>query len=182
MKKKKVILLLLSYLMTVGVMAEDDDYTMNVNLTDGGQVQFVLSGQPSVLCVDGQMIIYYGKWSKGQTSVEGNGQVFVSEVERDELSFERNQVKDLTFGMTSNIEDVKTDANRINFNLTHRSIVEISGLMADDNLQVFSLDGKNVQVPINRISDRATIDLRTMPCGSYIISVNKRFTFKLMKQ
>ena len=59
--------------------------------------------------------------------------------------------------------------------------MHVSGLQATDHLQVFSLDGKSVSVAVRRHDNEATVDLIQKPRGIYMVSVNNRFTFKLMK-
>ena len=77
---------------------------------------------------------------------------------------------------------VKSDkCQRISFNLTSAGVARVSGLQSSDRLQVFGLDGKSVSAVVSRNDGEATIDLTQQPRGIYIVSVNLRFTFKLMK-
>ena len=104
--------------------------------------------------------------------------------EEDYVSFERDQVENLTVGTTdvTTIEDVKSDkCQRISFNLTSAGVVRVSGLQPSDCLQVFSLDGKSVSAVVSRNDGEAIVDLTQQPRGISIVSVNQRFTFKLMK-
>ena len=104
--------------------------------------------------------------------------------EEDYVSFERDQVENLTVGTTdvTTIEDVKSDkCQRISFNLTSAGIARVSGLQPSDRLQVFCLDGKSVSVVMSRNDGEAIVDLTQQPRGIYIVSVNQRFSFKLMK-
>ena len=80
--------------------AQDRNYTMYVNLTDGTNVQFVLSEEnPLVESYNGKMTVYYGDF---QTTSDSDG------AEREKLVLESNQVKDLTFSKATGIE--KTEA------------------------------------------------------------------------
>lgn len=139
-----------------------------VHLKDGSKVQFMLSVQkPVVSCGRGIMKIFYQ---------EDDGEKY--------MAFERDQVEDLTFGTAdaTAIDEAKADnALRVTFDLTRDGIVRASGLLPSDHLQVFSIDGKSVNAIVNRNDRGATIDLTQKPRGLYLISVNKRFTFKLMK-
>jgi hypothetical protein len=100
------------------------------------------------------------------------------------LSFERDQVDNLTVGTTdvTAIENVKSDeCQRVSFDLTSAGVVRVSGLQPSDRLQVFSIDGRSVSAVVSRNEGEATIDLTQQPRSIYIVSVNQRFSFKLMK-
>ena len=167
MKTKPFLTLLLLWTMIVGAWAEERS-TLFVHLKDGTIVQFTLPVQkPVVSFTRGMMKVAY----------QENG-------EEDYVSFERDQVENLTVGTTdiTAIEDVKSDkCQRISFNLTSAGIARVSGLQPSDCLQVFSLDGKSVSAVVSRNDGEATVDLTQQPRGIYIVSVNQRFSFKLMK-
>lgn len=163
MKKKKFLPLLLFGLMATTALAEDEDYTMYVNLTDGSQVQFVLSKQfPFVYCCDGKMIINYDNATSN-------------------ITFERDQIKDLTYGFTSNIKSLTAASKRVKFTVMTSGELKATGLKNDDSMSVYSLDGKMMSAAISRNGTEAIIDLRSNAHGVYIISINNSFTFKYMK-
>ena len=100
------------------------------------------------------------------------------------MTFERDMVDYLKVGKTEHdgVEGVEADKeDRVCFDLTHRSVVHVSGLKASDRLQVCSLDGKSVQADVSRNDGEAFVDLSQLRSGVYIVSVNGSFTFKLMK-
>ena len=167
MKTKPFLTLLLLWTMIVGAWAEERSILF-VHLKDGTIVQFTLPVQkPVISFTRGMMKVAY----------QENG-------DEDYVSFERDQVENLTVGTTdvTAIEDVKSDeAQRVSFNLTSAGVVRVSGLQPSDHLQVFGLDGKSVSAVVSRNDGEATVDLTQQPRGIYIVSVNQRFTFKLMK-
>lgn len=167
MKTKTFLTLLMLLTMTVGAWAEEHG-TLFVHLKDGTMVQFVLPVQkPVVSFTRGMMKVAFQEYGS-----------------EDYVSFERDQVENLTVGTTdaTTIEDVKSDVGqRISFDLTSAGVVRVSGLQPSDRLLVFSLDGKNVSAAVSRNDSEATVDLTQKPHGIYIVSVNHRFTFKLMK-
>ena len=167
MKTKPFLTLLLLWTMMVGAMAEEHS-TLFVHLKDGTMVQFVLPVQkPLVTFTRGMMKVAF----------QENGN-------EDYVSFERDQVENLTVGTTdvTALKDVKNDEDqRISFDLTSAGVVRVSGLQPLDRLLVFSLDGKNISAAVSRNDSEATVDLTQKPRGIYIVSVNHRFTFKLMK-
>ena len=167
MKTKPFLTLLLLWTMIVGAMAEEHS-TLFVHLKDGSIVQFTLPVQKPVV-----------SFTRGMMKV-----AFQENGNEDYVSFERDQVENLTVGTTdaTTIEDVKSDVDqRISFNLTSAGVVRVSGLQPSDRLLVFSLDGKNVSAVVSRNEGEATIDLTQQPRSIYIVSVNQRFSFKLMK-
>ena len=167
MKTKPFLTLLLLWTMIVGAMAEERS-TLFVHLKDGTIVQFTLPVQKPVV-----------SFTRGMMKV-----AFQENGDEDYVSFERDQVENLTVGTTdvNAIEDVKSDeCQRISFNLTSAGVVRVGGLQSSDRLQVFSIDGKSVSAVVSRNEGEATIDLTQQPRSIYIVSVNQRFSFKLMK-
>lgn len=177
MKKRTLLLWLLMWMMTAGALAENEEYVMYVNLTDGTNMEFVLSEKkPFVDCYEGEMTIYYGSHYTVVDSTETSWYSI-----RDNIVFERSQVKDLTFGIATGIEEVKSDNHHIAFDLSQSNFVRISGLKSKDRIEVYSLDGKKVLVPTTIQDSEAVVDLSGRPRGVYMLSVNGSFTFKIMK-
>ena len=167
MKTKPFLTLLLLWTMIVGALAEEHG-TLFVHLKDGTIVQFTLPVQKPVI-----------SFTRGMMKV-----AFQENGEEDYVSFERDQVENLTVGTTdvTAIEDVKSDkCQRISFNLTSAGVARVSGLQPSDRLQVFGFDGKSVSAVMSRNDGEAIVDLTQQPRGIYIVSVNQRFSFKLMK-
>ena len=167
MKTKPFLTLLLLWTMIVGACAEEHG-TLFVHLKDGTMVQFTLPVQKPVV-----------SFTRGMMKV-----AFQENGNEDYVSFDRDQIENLTVGTTdvTAIEDVKSDeCQRICFDLTSAGVVRVSGLLLSDRLQVFGLDGKSVSAVVSRNDGEATVDLTQQPHGIYIVSVNQRFTFKLMK-
>ena len=167
MKTKTFLTLLLLWIMTVGAWAGEQG-KLFVHLKDGSKVEFVLPVQKPVVSFTRGMM---------KVSFQENGS-------ENYVSFERDQVDNLMVGTTdvTAIEDVKSDeGQRISFDLTSAGVVRVSGLQPSDHLQVFSLDGKSINAAVSRNDGEAIVDLTQKPRGIYIVSVNQRFTFKLMK-
>ena len=167
MKARTILLGLLSWMMTASAMAEERS-TLFVNLADGSKVTFVLPIQkPTVTYEKSVMTIVYNDKDDSKY-----------------VKFLRDEVKSLEIGM-SNIDAIdeakKETDSRITFDLTRPGVVSVSGLQGGDRLKVFDLQGKVVKADISRYDDKATVDLSALRRGIYMVSVNQRFTFKLMK-
>ena len=161
-----IIPLLLSWMMATAVLSDNEGYTMNVNLKDGTMVQFVLASQkPEVWCKDGKMTIYYDSASNQYQNV----------------SFERDLVKDLTFSTSTGIKPLTGTEGKVRFILTRPGELRVTGLKDDDHLSVYTMDGKIVPASVSRSGSEAVVDLEGRAHGVYVVSVNKCFTFKLMK-
>ena len=161
--------MLLLWIMTAGAMAGENT-SLFVYLKDGTKVQFVLSKQEPTV-----------SYRRGVMTVDFHNPSEVSNYEA--LYFDRDQVNYLKVDEAdpNTIEVVKSEEPRIRFNLTRKGVVSVSGLNKDDHLQVFSLDGKNIGAIVSRHDGEATVDLTQQRRGVYVVSVNKYFTFKLMK-
>lgn len=167
-KAKTFLALLLSWTMAASAWAEDQ-CSLFVLMKDGTNVRFVLPVQkPVVRCTHGMMQIDYLSTNQGETY----------------MAFERDQVENLTVGTEEPLPNgiVSTDGvQRIQFDLTSQDVVRVCGLQKGDLVQVFGLDGKAVSVPVSRHDGEAVVDLSQQRRGVYMVSVNQRFTFKLMK-
>ena len=162
MKPKIFLAMLLSWTMAAGVMAEDIS-TVCVNLKDGSKVMFVLPYQAPVIT-----------YAKGMMNINDGA-----------LTFKRDEVESLTVeeknSETVGIRRAQTTRTDIRFDLTHSDVVHVSGLKDADRLQIYGLDGKSVNATVTRQDGEATVDLSQQPRGVYMVSVNQRFTFKMMK-
>lgn len=174
MKRVNMLGILLASLPLTGLRAENT-YVLNVNLTDGSKMQFLVEQQkPTASFGKGEMVVNYTSLSK----LSG------SDGELAWLSFSRDEVESLTvdFIDPTSIRDTQSDNSQLQFEVTRGSIVNVSGLRDGDYLQVVSLDGRALQIPIAQFNGEASVDLSRQPSGCYIVSVNKLFTFKLMKR
>ena len=162
--------MLLLWMMTAGAMAGENT-SLFVFLKDGTKVQFVLSKQePTITYRRGVMAVNFVNSKSEVPNYEA-------------LYFDRDQVNYLKVDEPdpNAIEEVKSDEPRIRFNLTRKGVVSVSGLNQDDHLQVYGLDGKIIDAIVSRHDGEATVDLTQQRRGVYVVSVNKNFTFKLMK-
>ena len=163
-KAKTFLVLLLLWTTTAGAWA-DDQGSLFIMTKDGKCVRFVLPVQKPIVTF-------------------GNGVMEVSISGYTYIHLERDEVDYLTVGteepQPNGIALVEGDEH-IQFDLTRKDVVRVSGLQKDDLVQVFALDGKSISTPISRHDGEAVVDLSQQRRGVYMVSVNQRFTFKLMK-
>ncbi len=171
MKLKTILPVLLLWITATCALAEETASSLFVYLKDGSKAEFVLPiKKPSVNCEKGVMYVY----NNGDDY--GNGSYSVA-FQRDEVDYLKVDKQEIL--MT--IDKVQNDEPRIRFDLTRKGVVSISGLQGTDRIQVFGLDGKSINAAISRHDGEATVDLTQQRHGVYVVSVNKSFSFKLMK-
>lgn len=175
---KKLLSLCLFAWLAVGVSAtaqsQEEPDRFFLETVDGQKFTFLFAQRPKVLCFtskDGNesylSVSFYAE----------NGSTWES------LDFDRDQVKVLTFGTaTSNgIDQVSAADRHVTFGMLQPGVVSISGLQEGDCLLVSSVDGKTIVNSTMSSDGQQTLDLSRHPRGIYVLSVNHRFTFKLMK-
>jgi hypothetical protein len=168
MKFKTILSVLLLWMTATSAMADEIASSLNVFLKNGDMVQFVLPiHNPSVRYENGEMYVY---------AYLNGGRYTPVIFSRDEVDYLKIEKVDLT-----SVEEVASDEPRIRFDLTRKGVVSINGLQSTDRIQVCSLDGKSVGAAISYHDSEATVDLTQQRRGVYVVSVNKSFTFKLMK-
>lgn len=148
--------------------AEEQPNALQLTTNDGKQYLFYFLQQPAVTFgFDGLTVTQH---------------VSVGDAERELLIFEREHVKEFRFVYdVTSINDVKSDERKVLFSMKQPGVVDVNGLQQGDRLQVVSLDGKSViSVKVSHDGTQ-TVDLRQQPRGVYVVSVNRSFTFKLMK-
>ena len=147
---------------------------LTVSLKDGSKVQFALPVE--------QPVVTFGKSQMTVTYTELSNDPSVEAAEK-RLDFERDQVESLVVGVEEVValSEVKGEEPGIRFDLTRQGVVHVSGLSDSDRLMVVALDGKQVKPAVSRNGSEAMVDLSGLPRGCYILSVNKRFSFKLLK-
>lgn len=168
MKAKAFLSLLLLWMTASNAMAEETS-SLFVFLKDGSIVQFILPTENPTVA-----------FSKGNMTVTCSNQE--PDSWRD-VTFQRDEVDYLKVddSIPTAIENVKNDEPRVRFDMTRKGIVNINGLQSTDRIQVYELDGKSADAAISRHEGEATVDLSQQKRGVYMVSVNKSFTFKLMK-
>ncbi len=163
--RRKLLSLALMFVAMCGLA--QDRMAMIVHLADQSTMQFLLAKQPAVSFSAGSLFVSFA--NDGETEPDG-------------MEFKREEVLYVSFEeVTDRVEEAATPGSRITFDLRNGSKVCISGLQPSDHILVVAIDGKNIQVPVTYQDGEAIINLGQQPRGIYLVSVNQRFTFKLMK-
>ena len=165
---KKLLLLLFVCVTALNVSAQsaEETTTLVVSLTDSTEYRFDIPAKNPRL-----------QFGKGVVKVY----CYVAG-EETTLTIERDQLRDIYFekvGTAIQTPAVAEDA--VTFSLLQPGTIAVNGLIAGDEVQVVGIDGRSVMNVRTATSGQAVVDLSSRTRGIYVISVNKRFTFKYMK-
>lgn len=170
---KKTILSLLACLASVVAFAQTPATAapdvLVVKLVDGTSYRFSIpDASPSVLFNRGVARVSYYDSAKQES-------LFV-DIERDNV--------DNIYFVNAEAEGVQAPEAQqadVMFRLQQAGVIAISGLHEGDAILVATADGRSVPGVTVSTGKSAVVDLTSQPRGIYLVSVNKRFTFKYMK-
>ena len=175
MKRKVLLLELLMSMLPLCSAWADDDFALNFNLKDGSTLQIVVEKQnPEVSFIDGVMSIFYYSIDSQTGETDYN--------DRKELQIKRDEMVSMAVTTTATrIEEVKADHQQKRFFLAGDGTIRMSGMSVGDRIQVVALDSRSVATVIVGQDGVAIIDLSCQPSGIYVVSLNKDYSFKLIK-
>ena len=166
---KKLLLLLFVCVTTMNVSARltEESTILVVSLTDGTDYRFGFSDWvPTILFHKGVVTLYH--YGTGEDPAI--------------LTIERDQLKNIYFeNAEAAIQTPSAEKNAVTFSLLQSGTIAVNGLRAGDEIQVAGIDGRSVMDVRAAAGGQAVVDLSSHMRGIYVISVNKRFTFKYMK-
>jgi hypothetical protein len=95
----------------------------------------------------------------------------------------RENVKDIRIddSQSSGIAQPLAKKGAVHFSITGQNRILVSGLQLHDKVQMVTVNGRSVFYKEAYNDADMTIDMNSQPHGIYIVSVNKRFTFKIVK-
>jgi len=149
---------------------------MVVNTVDGQSYRFIITPDPDMTDRPG-----VGLFCFDSDAMWASNELALNHLD-NWLTFKREEVKDITFETAASnaIETMKADQQRVTFKLQNDKIV-VNGLQAGDRIAVAKADGRSVMNLSAASGGHAVIDLSRQGSGVYVVSVNKSFTFKIMK-
>lgn len=167
MKKLLLLLFLCVTALNVSARSTEETTTLVLSLTDGTEYRFEIPAtDPSI------------KFAKGVVNVY----CYVAGEEPTTLTIERDQLKNIYFEEKETaIQTPTISGNAVTFRLLQPGTIAVNGLSAGDEVQVVGIDGRSVMNARAAEGGQAVVDLSSRTRGIYVISVNKRFTFKYMK-
>ncbi len=167
MKKLLLLLFLCVTALNVSARLTEETTTLVLSLTDGTEYRFDIPAKDPTM-----------KFAKGVVNVY----CYVAGEEPTTLTIERDQLKNIYFEEKGTaIQTPTISGNAVTFRLLQPGTIAVNGLNAGDEVQVVGIDGRSVMNARAAEGGQAVVDLSSRTRGIYVISVNKRFTFKYMK-
>ena len=181
MKRLLLFLVVALFLGIINTQAQDSSTkpsVMMVNTTDGNVYRFAIEQS------EDDTLLFFNKGTVSEEELKVSYVVYQNEAWIDqELVIQRENVKDITFDLTetNSIRQPTKEQKAVTFNLKADNSIAIIGLKTGDVVSIVKVDGRNVLNTKAQIDGTVTINLSHLSTGVYVVSVNKRFTFKLMK-
>ena len=168
MKKLLLLLFVCVTALNVSARSTEETTTLVLSLTDGTEYRFdIPATDPSIKFAKGVVNVYCYNVADGETTT---------------LTIERDQLKNIYFEEKGTaIHTPAVAGNAVTFRLLQPGTIAVNGLSAGDEVQVVGIDGRSVMNARAAEGGQAVVDLSSRTRGIYVISVNKRFTFKYMK-
>ena len=167
MKKLLLLLFVCVTALNVSARSTEETTTLVLSLTDGTEYRFEIPATDPTM-----------KFAKGVVNVY----CYVAGEEPTTLTIERDQLKNIYFEEKGTaIQTPTISGNAVTFRLLQPGTIAVNGLSAGDEVQVVGIDGRSVMNARAAEGGQAVVDLSSRTRGIYVISVNKRFTFKYMK-
>lgn len=158
---------MLSVFVAVALRAQGEFSTLVVEKVDGSSVDFVLSEHPSV------------SMTGDKVSVSTNGS--------NGVEYEVEEVKKFYFKLYDPAESVeeklvegKKESLRVKS--VDGQTVTITGTSVTDHLMLYTSDGRQVQRGISASEGETCIRIGSLEKGLYLIKVNDKQTFKILKR
>ena len=159
-------------LMSIGCLAQEDSTdeitTLVVNTMDGDTYRIMIPYQnPSLNFWNGHLKVSY---------IPLNG-------EMGEIQFRRTEVKNVSFEKYSwsDVRPIPSHQSSVHFKLVQSGLIDVCGLKRGNRVQVASVSGRSVMDFQAESDGDVRVNLASQPRGMYIVSVDKRFTFKILK-
>lgn len=168
--KKKLLSLLVLCSMSMAAWAQEMTYVLVVELKDGNATKFSLLNQPTISAEGNEIRI------TTDDSFKENGDISY-------FACPINNIKKYYFieEDATAINDAKTDKQEVKVTYIDGQNVVISGLANTDKPALYSIDGRKIS---NIPSDgaQARICLSELSDGVYVVNINSKQSFKIMKR
>ena len=168
--KKKLLSLLALCSMSMATWAQDMTYVLVVELKDGNATKFSLLNQPTISAEGNEIRI------TTDDSFKENGDISY-------FACPINNIKKYYFieEDATAINDANTDKQEVKVTYIDGQNVVISGLANTDKPALYSIDGRKVEDFASE-GGQANISLAKLPAGVYVVNINSKQSFKIMKR
>ena len=159
---RKTLLSLLLAFIAIAVQANDEYSTLVIETMEGTKFEISLQKKPKVQLTDDKFIITCGKEITGYTYGE---------------------MRKFFFKLSGNLE-VKPSADDriIRVTFVDNTTVTISGIDNPEVIRLYTLDGSPAKPRVEVNDAIVTVSLSTLDAGIYILNIDNKQTFKLLKR
>lgn len=162
---KKLLLLFVACIVSIGMDADEAEYIMRVSLTDGKVDTYVVADHPYVTFLQDVTRIY----SNGLLTEYESGKIeSYSFVERDVTEIEEVTEQEDNEGITVWFVDGVT--------------VKVRGIAPETAIRVYTVGGQMVTPIVSPLEDGADITFSNQPSGTYIINIGNEKSIKIQKR
>ena len=162
MLRKKLLLLIFALVATMTTQANDDYSTLVVETKSGTTLELSLEKEPSVVINDKEFAIY---WDNDVTS-------YVHE-EVNKFYFKPCKTTDI---------EAPVAKNTIRVSMLDRSKAVITGASELSKVRLYTMEGKALTIEPIINNDEITISLDALTPGTYILNIDNKLSFKLLKR
>ena len=162
MLRKKLSLLILALVATMTTQANNDYSTLVVETKSGTTLELSLQKKPKVQISETEFIIYFDNKAEG----------YVHEEVRKFYFKPYN---------ATNIE-APVEKNTIRVSMIDQTKVVISGVSESSKVRLFTMDGKAMKIEAAGNNDEITVSLDALAPGTYLLNIDNKQTFKLLKR
>ena len=156
----KKIILLLSLIFSLPMYA---DHYLVIELNNSNKHNYSLEDKPVISFNNDRLII---------------------ETDKIEFDYLIDDIAKYYFSKASetDIENIKYDVNNIHFTYTNPDFLLIEGVTGNENVQVYEINGKTCPVDVLKSDNCIKVQLNTLPNGLYIINVDNKHSFKIIRK
>ena len=156
----KKILLLFSFICSLPIYA---DHYLVIELNNSNKHSYSLEDKPVISFDNDKLII---------------------ETDKIELDYLIDDIAKYYFSEEdeTGVEDIKYDVNNIHFTYTNPDFLLIEGVTGYENVQVYEISGRVRPVDILKSDNCIKVELNTLQNGLYIINVDNKHSFKIIRK
>ena len=159
---RKTLLSLLLAFIAIAVQANDEYSTLVIETMEGTKFEISLQKKPKVQLTDDKFIITCGKEITGYTYGE---------------------IRKFFFKLSGNLEvNPSADDRIIRVTFVDNTTVTISGIDNPEVIRLYTLDGSPAKPRVEVNDAIVTVSLSTLDAGIYILNIDNKQTFKLLKR
>ena len=159
---RKLLLLMFAFAVTIMAQAKSEYSTLVVETKSGTKLELSLKDKPKVNIGSKEFTIHCGD---------------------DVTSYVHEEVRKFYFiPYTATSIEAPVAKNTIRVSMIDQSKVVVSGISDAGKVRLYTLDGKAVAIEASSNDDELIIDWDALTPGTYILNIDNKQTFKLLKR